>query len=626
MGFPGGYVGVDVFFVISGYLITSLILSDISAGTFRVVDFWERRVRRILPALALVVLACLVTGWFMFIPSEFDEFGRSVVYQSLLTSNIFFWKTTGYFASTDTQPLLHTWSLAVEEQFYILFPFLLLALKRFGPRVRVCTLGSLAVLSLALSIFGTHFYPSAAFYLLPSRAWELLVGSLLAVLPNVRRPARWPHECLSWLGLTGIVVAALCYGKETRFPGVAALLPSLGAGLVIWTNSSTRTTVGKILSLPPCVFVGLISYSLYLWHWPVVIFSNYWASTASSVSRSIGVVAASLLLATISWKLVETPFRKRVALPGRRQIFVFSGLALATLLLAGHWIHRADGVRSRWRTEALQYIDGRDDKDFRVELDLASARRGELTEIGYKGTDRPIDLLVWGDSHAMAVLHVLNVVCTKDSIRGLAATHSATAPLLDFPSLSRFSLKEDSIPYNWAIANLVKERRIKSVLLVAMWHGYASSTPGAENAFAASLAKTVDVLHNAGAKVFILKDVPKQPFDVPRILGGAAERGRDPSRLGQSIGAHRAQNAYVDSVFEKVAGPSVVLVDPAPLLTDKTGLCPAALNGRALYFDQHHLSIYGETQLQPLFDAVFRENVPGPQTMPGASCCLRPFG
>ena len=611
LGIPGGYVGVDVFFVISGYLITSLILADISEGKFQVTNFWERRARRILPTLALVVFACIAAGWFRLLPSDFDEFGRSVVYQALLISNVFFWRSTQYFSSNDTEPLLHTWSLAVEEQFYILFPFLLLALKKFRPRVLAGTLSGIAAVSLSWCIFETLSQPTAAFYLLPFRAWELLLGSVLATVPKIWPRAKWQNESLSLAGLASILFAILVYDNTTQFPGFAALLPCLGAGLIIWTNSPTLTWVGWLLSRRPCVFVGLISYSLYLWHWPVLVFVKYWSASELTMVGSLGIVVVSLLLAATTWKLVETPFRKRVFLRNRLQIVVFSGVVFATLLIAGRWIHRSGGVRSRWRSEALQYIDGKNDKDFRVELEFAQAKRVDLTEIGYKGNDRPVDLLIWGDSHAMAVLHVLDVICAKVGIRALAATHSATAPLLDFPSTTRFSLKEETIPYNWVIANLVKERQIKNVLLAAAWNGYASptETQSIKNKFEESWVKTIDFLRNAGAKVFILKDVPKQSFDVPRVLAAAAESRRDPSGLGSSTSDYRAQGAYANGVLDKLASNSVVLLDPADILTDKTAVCRTSLNGKALYFDDHHLSIYGAMLLSPMFDKILLENI-----------------
>jgi peptidoglycan/LPS O-acetylase OafA/YrhL len=613
LGINGGYIGVDVFFVISGYLITSLILNDLSSGTFRLLDFWERRVRRILPALALVVAACIAAAWVIFFPGDFKEFGRSVTYQSLFLSNVFFRRSTGYFSSDDTQPLLHTWSLAIEEQFYILFPLVLITVAKFANRRVAVVLAALAFGSFAVSVYATRFHPIAAFYLLPTRAWELLLGALLAAASGLKPPSKWINECLSWVGLLGILYAAFFYTKDTPFPGLAALPPSLGAALVIWTNSSSLTSVGKILSLRVLVFVGLISYSLYLWHWPLLVFTKYWAFTQPSRTTSLAVVAASLLLATITWKVVETPFRKRAVFPRRIQVFTFAGTTLVALLLVGGTINHANGFQSRWSPAALKFLEGQNDQDFRVELTRASVENGNLTAIGYKQADRPIDLLIWGDSHGMAVLHVLDVVCAEHGVRAVAATHSATIPLLDFPCNSTYSLKGDTVPYNQAILAYVTEQKIKNVLLVAAWNGYISPPndysgppiPAELDNFKSSLAKTIHALHQAGAKVLILKDVPKQKFNVPRALATATRVGEDPARVGLPIGEHEARTSSVNKLFDEYAGPSVVVLDPVNIFTDSTGLCRAELDGRPLYFDQHHLSIFGEMQLQPMFESLF---------------------
>jgi peptidoglycan/LPS O-acetylase OafA/YrhL len=607
MGLPGGFVGVDVFFVISGYLITSLIMNEIDDDSFRLTAFWERRARRILPALILVVLTCLGAAWFMLFPADFAKFGRSLAAQGLLLSNVYFWKETGYFSPTAVQPLLHTWSLAVEEQFYLLFPLLLIVLSRFKRCSAVWLIGGFALVSFILSVYGTYTHPLAAFYLLPFRAWELLLGALLSATSAPEKPVRWLDESLSGAGLVGILVAAIFYNKDTRFPGLAALLPCLGTGAIIWSNGSARTLVGRMLSLRPFVFVGLISYSLYLWHWPMLIFSGYWAPEELSLSARSAVIAASIVLSILSWKFVETPFRKRTVLPRRPGILAFAVGSFSTLLLAGLLIFQRNGVPSRWQPAALQYLAGKEDQDFRVELDLTAMRTGRLTELGMKGSGLPVDLLVWGDSHAMAVLHILDQMCTELHLHGLAATHSSTAPLLGVPGTSKYSLLEDSIPFNQAVVDFAKARHVRSVLLVAAWPPLLSAKEGVRENFRNALVNTINELRKTGAIVFIMKDVPHQPFDVPRTLAIATERGQDPTKLGVPINEQRVRGAYVNQLIDKVSGDSVVVLDPVPLLSDETGLCRAERNGRALYFDNSHLSIYGATQLRRLFQRIFTD-------------------
>jgi peptidoglycan/LPS O-acetylase OafA/YrhL len=325
LGCSGGFVGVDVFFVVSGYLITGLILKDIDAGRFGITQFWERRIRRILPALSIVVLFCLAMGWFFFSPLDYRKLGQSAFAQALLVSNIFFWQTAGkagYFdeSSVEITPLLHTWSLAVEEQFYLLFPFLLLACRGFSRRRLARLTLVLGAISLGLSVYCSYYYRVANFYLLPTRAWELLIGAWPAIVLSTRDPARWLKESVSWAGLAAILAAIFLYNRETRFPGITALPPCVGAALIIWANRSSCTSVGKILAWPPLVYIGLISYSLYLWHWPLLAFGRYLVPGPLSVGERGLLLLIGLVLAALSLKFVETPFRQRSVCPTRMAV------------------------------------------------------------------------------------------------------------------------------------------------------------------------------------------------------------------------------------------------------------------------------------------------------------------
>ncbi|HYK43019.1 MAG TPA: acyltransferase, partial [Thermoanaerobaculia bacterium] len=289
-GCPGGYVGVDVFFVISGFLITSLIWKDLEGERFTFARFWERRARRIVPALVAVVAATLFAGWFLLLPADYERLGRSAASQAVFAANVHFWLTGGYFApAAAEQPLLHTWSLALEEQFYWIVPvalFLVFGARRFERRrssMILAAIGCGIVSSFTLSVWGVAHHPSAAFYLLPTRAWELLLGSLVAFLPMRSQPSqgRAVRELAAIGGVALILLAAFGYRATTPFPGAAALAPCLGAALWIRSNgretsaSPAPTLAGSVLSRPLPVFVGLASYSLYLWHWPFLAFARY---------------------------------------------------------------------------------------------------------------------------------------------------------------------------------------------------------------------------------------------------------------------------------------------------------------------------------------------------------------
>ena len=470
IGCRGGYVGVDVFFVISGYLITGLILKDLDGGQFQVVKFWERRVRRILPAVAVVLLSCLAAGWFLFFPLNFKELGQSVFAQAMLVSNIYFWRESGYFAqAAEVKPLLHTWSLSVEEQFYLLFPFLLIAFSRFSRKLLVPGILLLCGVSFSLCVYCSYLHPAVSFYFLPTRAWELLLGSLLAALPTQRTTTRWQVEFASSAGLLAILCAVFFYGPDTRFPGVSALLPCVGAALIIWANDQTLTCVGKLLATRPAVFIGLISYSLYLWHWPMLVFAKYWKLDPIPQSQRMLLLLASMIFAVLSWRFVETPFRKRTVLKSRVQIFSFASITTAVLLLAGVAIHQMQGVPSRIPAEALRYASGKSDLASVRWSSLTDSLAGDFNELGEGDRHLAIDILVWGDSHARVVMPVLDVLCKEHSVRGVAVPHQATAPLVGYESKGETSLKEQSIAFNSAVVEFIRSRRVGNVVLVARW-------------------------------------------------------------------------------------------------------------------------------------------------------------
>ena len=605
LGFTGGYVGVDVFFVISGFLITGLLLRDLDAGQFSIVKFWERRVRRIMPALAVVVLASLAAGWFLLLPQGFKELGESAVAQTLLTSNIYFWIKSwigvGYFTpDAEVKPLLHTWSLAVEEQFYLFFPLLLLALKRLARHSIVPAILLLAGISFALSVWCSYRYPSANFYFLPTRAWELLIGSFLAAIPLQQRiSARWLTESLSWGGLLAIMCAVFFYDRETRFPGVTAILPCVGAALVIWTNGHTLTSVGKLLALRPVVFIGLISYSLYLWHWPVLVFFKYLTIDPLSLGQRLLLLLASLLLAVLSWKFVETPFRKRAILKTRSQILAFGGVATAVLLCAGLAIFKLHGVPSRVPAAALRYANGEANRgDFMIDLGLKEALKGDFIELGTGNKEKPIDVFVWGDSHAMAVMPVLDILCKEHSVRGVAATHTLTAPLVGFKTRS---LKEASIVYNNSVVEFIRNKHVNNVVIVARWDVYGDTAR-----LHGYLIDTISRLKDTDAKIWIVRQVPKQRWNVPRVLGVVVWRGGFPEKLGLSLAEYRDQFHHQDPIFEGLAleFPKVTVLDPTALLATNN-LCPVAENGESLYWDDNHLTVAGAMLLRPLFESTF---------------------
>ena len=344
----GGFVGVDVFFVISGYLITAIILEELAAGRFTVAGFYERRARRILPALFFVLLACLPFAWWLLLPTELVDFGKSVSAVAVFASNILFWLQTDYFAATAEQiPLLHTWSLAVEEQYYLVFPLFMSLAWGLGKRWLVRLIAVVALVSLGWSEWLWRSSVEANFYLIPSRAWELMVGALAAFYLQKNQAAQGVMaQAASVLGLVLLGYAVFFFDDGIPFPSVYALVPTLGAVLLILFATSA-TWVGKLLASPPLVWVGLISYSAYLWHQPLFVFARLQTLEEPSVGFMAGLCVMTLVLAWLSWRFVEKPFRDRSRFT-RTQIF--SGAVIGSLLFiaVGATLVLTDGFAGRF--------------------------------------------------------------------------------------------------------------------------------------------------------------------------------------------------------------------------------------------------------------------------------------
>jgi peptidoglycan/LPS O-acetylase OafA/YrhL len=306
----GGFIGVDVFFVISGFLITSIVIGEINHKEFSILYFYERRVRRIFPALFSVLLVCTVIGFALLIPPDFEKYGRSLIATVFFVPNIFFASQKSYFSpDNDRHPLLHTWSLGVEEQFYLALPLLLLLLLKFSSRLRLILIGLAFIASLCWCFALVKVQPVSAFYLAPSRAWELLLGVFIAHLRPLPSRNRWILEVTALLGLCLIGGSAFLLSERILFPGPYGLLPTIGAGLVIYTGTCGNTITSRLLSCTPLVRIGLISYSLYLWHWPLLSFLTIAQDDKPGGSIRYALLLASIGLAWGSWRWIEQPFR-----------------------------------------------------------------------------------------------------------------------------------------------------------------------------------------------------------------------------------------------------------------------------------------------------------------------------
>ena len=420
--FGGGFVGVDVFFVISGYLITSIILGELDQGRFSILRFYERRARRILPALFFVLAACLPAAWLLLMPRDLNNFGQSLVAVSLFVSNILFYAESGYFdTASELKPLLHTWTLAVEEQYYIFFPPFLALLWAWRKQWVFAILSLMLLGSIALAEALLRVDAMAAFFLLPTRGWELLIGSLCALYLSRGSVAgrSVAAQGLSLVGLAMIVLAVFVYTKQTPFPGIYALLPTVGTALII-LFAGDGTLVRRVLSWRAMVGVGLISYSAYLWHQPLFAFLRHSQLTEPSLTAYLALSALTLVMAWLSWKYVEAPFREKGRF-SRGSIFAFSLAGLAGFTAVGWSFWHFEGFPQRSVTQrfAVQILDYRyDNQDLRDESwgplrarsgDSAYGRDNNDSDrtAWFDPQDKRPNLLVVGNSHSKDIYNIL---------------------------------------------------------------------------------------------------------------------------------------------------------------------------------------------------------------------------
>ncbi len=627
-GFPGGYVGVDVFFVISGYLITALVRREFERGQFSLAGFWERRARRILPALAAVVVATLVAGWFLLLPREYAALGKSAAFQAVFAANFYFWRTNlgGYFAGdANEMPLLHTWSLAVEEQFYVLLPITLLGLARFSPRRQgpiwliLCAAGGAASLLAGWYWLRTG-HRVLAFYLLPARAWELLLGSALAVLPAI--PARpWFRELLACLGLAGILLPACWYSDKTPFPGLAALPPCLGAAGIIWgttpgTLPSRNASLGRLLALPPLVFVGLISYSLYLWHWPIFAFAKYRAAgePLSPPTRALLLLLAGVL-AVLSWRWIETPFRRRRICASQPGIYAFAALSLLAVLLGGGAILLLHGLPGRLPAALRNALatNPEDDLLFAREMTTEDIAAEKLVPFGKIDPTAPVDVLVWGDSHAMAALPAFDLALRRRGLSGRAALHSATAPLLGYWLETPSGLGREAPRFNESILSYLQKKKIRHAVLIAHWIGYQtawnSTNPVSTITLEQGLLSTISRLASLGCQTWIMLDVPHQQLNVGLLLRSRQLELPDlnqPRFCAKPTRWNGLSGEGEDFPARLTAAGARLLDARRPFLDEKKELYRIVVNEVVLYRDEHHLTKRGaELMLVPVLEQSF---------------------
>ncbi len=598
LGFPGGFIGVDVFFVISGFLITSLMERDLAAGTFSYREFWIRRVRRIIPASLCVTLLTLCFGMLILLPNELTQLAESAMATMAMAANVYFWRNVGYFSThADMQPLLHMWSLAVEEQFYLLFPVLLTLIhQRVSHRRKVRLLLAGAVSSLLLSEWAVRHQSGAAYFLLPSRAWELLTGSLLCYLPVPGLASRL-RNTISASMLFVIAIAACLFSEDTAFPGLSALWPCVATAVFIHCNRSKESSVARWLGKPSIVTIGKMSYSIYLVHWPILVLMKHCPGVAAETlaSKFLALILTAVA-STMLYSLIETPLRTRRFFVGTKRLLACVAVVMLMMTISSSVVVWSDGLPSRFPPEVVRYAAAAESFSHRAETTIDDIRNNRLRSLGV--ADGKVSCLLWGDSHAMALGPGLDASLKSLGFRGLQATHSETPPLLNFVAETEYGLDEATPEYAAALLEFVECEGIDCVVMAAMWSKYQTHPD-----FRESLDRTVQSLRAMGVRVAIVHDVAEQQVNVPIRLAQAVRSSDSVTDIGVDYESHRVRHAVFASAVSELDSDGVTELFPDQHFVDSQGLWRAELNGESMYRDSDHLSVEGSLRLKPMFDA-----------------------
>ena len=597
---PGGFVGVDVFFVISGYLITSIILKEQAAGTFTFKNFWMRRVRRILPALLTMLVVTGVASYFIMFGPAWAGIGEQILSAIFIYANIEMWQLAGNYwgSAAENAPFLHTWSLSVEEQFYLFYPLILLTLLKFVPKRTFALILLGTAFSFAIGVYATANSPSAAFYFLPTRAWELAAGCLLAIFEKSRGPAPpgGISRSLAAAGLGLIVIGYFVIQGSEGFPGFLALLPVVGSVLVIRYAGSEKCFTGNLLSSAPMIYIGKCSYSLYLWHWPVIVLA------AAMNLKSPGIVGLPLIICImavctyISYQYVERPTRKMVGVLKPVTVGLIASVVLTFFLMRVEYkydlsifepvisYNRSYDIAPKKLAEG-QTIEGIISSDWPTDFEVAYSKDGVRRDYG----DGDPDIVVLGSSHGLMWARIFDEVAEELEVPIAFYTARATPPLIEFPS----SVKgyQNFTPQQKEEYDSVRLDRLKRwspslVVILDRW-----SVRGAMNTY----SDFIEYIHDQGSHVLFVEQPPEVyagDSGVPLLL---AYRGIHGGAI--SMEEHHAESVKLAnaSLLELASNsPSIHTLQVYDLyLADELGHVMVCQGNRILYMDGDHLTYAG---------------------------------
>ena len=623
--FGGGFVGVDIFFVISGFLITSTILNDLEQKSFSIFKFYERRIRRIFPALFFMLTGTLTAGWLFYNAEALSDTAKAALSTIFFYSNHYFYSTTGYFEkSAELQPLLHMWSLAVEEQFYLLFPLLMFLVHRFGKQKYNILVITGILFSFLLNLWLTDNDLSGAFYFAPNRAWELLLGSILAATFIKPIQNNTLSNAGSIVGIVLILFSIFTFSNDTIFPGSAAILPTLGTVLIIFFGANEGNLVSRALSWNPNVFVGKISYSLYLWHWPIIVFYRYAIFHDLTTLDQVAIVAGAFVISVISWKFVENPFRNRVLIP-RKVIFSTALVVVVIFGLGTYWTVRSAGFPSRFEDGVYLNIARSTDNPFDDNRFPSSFKPSKAVMIG-----APVDVqtfVLWGDSHAEAIAPGLEKAAQDSKTSGFYFSKPNCAPLTEVSINTKADKKKDGcLYYNRTVLDFIlNQPSVDTVFISARWAWYANGhyinnpdsgkvtlvdvlepnniESGNKRLLEVGLSRTIDALDQAGIKVILVTTIPEVNYDVPSKYFIAYRTGQDINQLiGPTLTSYNERNASFLNMLERLKTErNLAVIDPWDVLCKQKNRCDVVVDTKPIYRDDDHLSIFGARQFTSAF-------------------------
>ena len=640
-GFTGGYIGVDIFFVISGFLITGILLRSIQEDRFSILEFYERRIRRIFPALFAVAIATVTCASWLLFPEELRSYGKSLFATSLFYANYHFMYDTGYFAApAESKPLLHMWSLAVEEQFYVLFPLYLYAVWRWCRRYLLSLTLVLAVLSLGYSIWLMGQAPDQAFYSAPARAWELLVGALLALLGQ-RFPAQSiirsrSASLLTVLGLVLMLFPVAMYSEFTRFPGATAIPPVLGCAIVLF-SSQIGGRASALLSISPLRGVGLISYSLYLWHWPIFVFFKTFAIEPLTATQKLWMLVSVFVVAFLSWRFVETPFRKHNTTVNHKRVIAVGFSVMCAGFGIGAIMTLGSGLPNRFSPEVRRILDARTDEP--IEIDCVVTENNAAARIRSCAVNPSNDVspsfVVWGDSHAEALLPAIFAAAHEAGVSGLAAVRGG-CPALVGVRQTRDGYRDCDESSEAFMKYLAQHPELEQVVLISRWALYAmghrfrnelghvvfigdsqsaeSTVATNQEVFERGFMHTLDRISKLGRRVVVVSQVPEAEYRIPLAMARAEHLHRT-VQLAPTYQEYLARQVFVEEVFSRhLPRYNGVLLRPERILCME-GVCSISTDGLPIYRDSNHLTRTGAIALARVFKSTFSNQIEHEQVL-----------